>query len=470
MRNLRLTTASVPLAALAVLLVCARVSLGIEIHGVQEAALDLPRVNAVIQPAEGGDPYSYENIFGGESINISPFLDTGSSGVIVSVAFGDAMELPTEGGVTFFDVGVGGATEFDVTPPLNVRIARSTSLEVDNPDTFMTVYDQAYGPMRLAVGPTNVSPDPVSDPLNVFGMPVMMGKTVVIDPKPLNDLSDFLHTFIYEPGTPFVPELANEDPGIPSTSHQVKLSYGDFERFTETTPPGAEPPLLNHNPFIGPNPLLQLQDNPPVDNTPPVEVAFSGLRVSGSFLFDTGAAASFISTGLAAAVNVRYSDELGGDPQLEIFDPENPELPGTVIENQFLASIQGIGGVVTLAGFYLDEMLLYTLQGSLDPNDPNNIRYVGAPMLVGDITVLDPVTLDSLTLDGVFGMNFLVASIALDFGDARESAFNWITFDEPTGILGLDLVEVPEPSSIAMALCGLIALAGYAWRRRQRRK
>src|SRR5206468_489843 len=46
--------------------------------------------------------------------------------------------------------------------------------------------------------------------------------------------------------------------------------------------------------------------------------------------------------------------------------------------------------------------------------------------------------------DGVFGMNFLVSSTPLDSTDPlalfqpSQGFFNWITFDEPNGILGLN--------------------------------
>ena len=63
---------------------------------------------------------------------------------------------------------------------------------------------------------------------------------------------------------------------------------------------------LAANPFIGPNPLLKLQTNPPVDNTPPVSIAEGTYSSTGSFLFDTGAAASFISQAEANAVHVHY--------------------------------------------------------------------------------------------------------------------------------------------------------------------
>ena len=391
--------------------------------------------------------------------------------MIISHDSAQTLGLPSVPGVTFSDVGVGGTTNFDVSQPLTVRVAPYTALDVDNMATYQTVYDQAYPSMRLELGPTNVNPDPLSDPLDVFGMPVMMGKTVVMDPTPVNDLSDLMHTFIYEPGTPFNPAAVDTNPGIPTTNHHVQLSYGDFSRFNEVTPAGSPVPVIAHNPFIGPNPVLQLEDNPPADNTPGVDISFGGHQASGSFLLDTGAAVSFISSDMAAQLDVRYVDGsiLSGAPQLEVFDPDHPELPGVPIGQQFEVPIQGIGGTVNLAGFYLDAMMLQTLEGSVLPDDPNNIRYLGAPVVVHDVEVADPITGQSLILDGVFGMNFMSASIALDLGDARASPFRWITLDEPGGILGLDVVAtVPEPSTCVLAGAGLLVLLGAAIRRRRR--
>ena len=46
-------------------------------------------------------------------------------------------------------------------------------------------------------------------------------------------------------------------------------------------------------------------------------------------------------------------------------------------------------------------------------NDPNHLHYHGAPVLVNDISVADPLTGHSLTLDGIFGMNLLTGSVDL---------------------------------------------------------
>ena len=257
------------------------------------------------------------------------------------------------------------------------------------------------------------------------------------------------------------------------TSHHVRLSYGDFSRFTQTI--GGEGPQLNHNPLIGPNPLLQLDPNPPVDDTPPVGLSYGGQHTSATMLFDTGAIASFLSGGLAASLHVRYSTQVSdnGDPLLETFDPLTDEGTLIPLDKQFVLPIAGIDGEgSSLAGFYLESLVLHTVEGSLDDANPNNIRYLGAPVLVlqDDILLTDPMTQQSVVLDGIFGSNFFLASASLDLEDASESPYRWVTFDEPNGILGLDVAFVPEPGSYALAGGGAMLLGWYALRRRMRTK
>lgn len=70
---------------------------------------------------------------------------------------------------------------------------------------------------------------------------------------------------------------------------------------------------------------------------------------------------------------------------------------------------------------------------------------LGPPVLVQDITATKGS--QSITLDGDFGMNFLVGSIglsgtnldSLQIGASLPGAFDWVTFDEAAGTLGLSL-------------------------------
>src|ERR1041385_6304222 len=104
----------------------------------------------------------------------------------------------------------------------------------------------------------------------------MQNKVVVFDPKPVNSFLDTMRTYIYNPGTPFSPNEADTNPGIPNVSRHVKLSFGDFSRFTDVTPAGAPGPTLANNPFIGPNPVLALDPKAPADNTPGITITYSG--------------------------------------------------------------------------------------------------------------------------------------------------------------------------------------------------
>ena len=139
---------------------------------------------------------------------------------------------------------------------------------------------------------------------------------------------------------------------------------------------------------------------------------------TGSWLFDTGA----------------------------VLHPNRIGMPG-----QFTLTIGGIGGSTTVSGFFADSLVVPTIEG-----DP--LEYLPAPMLVADITVVDPNTQEVITLDGVFGMNYLVASLFVDgfiFGDLVGGPFEWLVFDQTTGILGLTFdpnLEIPEPILAAWLL------------------
>jgi hypothetical protein len=292
--------------------------------------------------------------------------------------------------------------------------------------------------------------------VNVFGTPVMKGKVAVMDARPLNTLQfDTMRTYLYNPNTPYNAAANDSDPGIPNTTRSIKLSYGVFDSFTKTgtldnsgnlvpftgAQLAANQPTLAHNPFIGPNPLA-----PAGDPTPPIKITYGNLSTSGSFLLDTGAGASMISTRLASQLDVRYVAGTQGtdNPQLETYDPAHPDNPGTVIGNQFQLAIGGVGGTTTLSGFYLNSMLVRTTQGNAaNDNDPKHLRFLQAPVLVNDVKLND-----STSLDGIFGMNFLVASVLTqneDFGGEivpfpvalAPGAFDWISFDEPNGLLNL---------------------------------
>jgi hypothetical protein len=106
---------------------------------------------------------------------------------------------------------------------------------------------------------------------------------------------------------------------------------------------------------------------------------------------------------------------------------------------QFTLTVGGVGGTKKSAGFFLDTLVIPTRE-----NDP--IVYKKAPVFVTDISVEDPRTKQKRTLDGIFGMNFLVASAHVteaalmpDIGKLTAGPYDAIVFDEPAKVLGLKL-------------------------------
>lgn len=451
------------------LLPLARPAGALDILGVQPAALDQPRVNALLRrpgpPVSG--PLTGTDVLGDQTFNISAFLDTGASGVVLSEQTADLLGVQRSAGALFEDIGIAGTAQFHVSEPLRVDVAPSTPFaDINNPATAATVYAQRFGPLRSQIGPLSLS-NPLLEGTDILGMPAMQGKVVVMDPKPLDTLLDVMRTYVYDPGTAFRPGTAESDPGIPATNRTIALSYTSFDRFTRLTPASAEGPAQRPNPFVGPDPVAKLDPNAPVDHTPGVTLTLGDKHTTGSFLLDTGAAASVISRAQALNLNVRYR---AGTTSLEVFDPASPAELGTLLENQFVLTLSGVGGDQTASGFFLDSLLVRTQQGNpADDDDPAHLRYMGAPVLVADISLKDPLTGEVLTLDGLFAMNLLVASIfvsedPLTFGEINPSAFRWIVFDQPDGILALDVAAVPEPQTWVLVLVGTVLLA---WRHKR---
>ena len=400
-----------------------------KIEGVRAASLDQPRIFLNLRadpkapplgtPADDGKQAEKksDSFFGDLGLDapspsvIEAFLDTGASGILLSAPTADALKVAAEQSadgspVTFADVGVGGSEAFSVSVPLYVSTAPYSSAS-DGGTPAM--YAAPVGPARLQLRRGGGLLDTLMGGVDVAGMPVMVGKVVVIDCRPTNTLTDVLRTSIVPPG----------DPSIPKTDVTVPLTYVPFARFTQTTPATAAPPALAANPMIGPNPL-----DPP-DRATPVTFAYDGKTVTGTMLLDTGAAASMLSTAAAAKLGVTY----GAD---------GSTLLGVPKDRQFTLPIGGVGGQKNVAGFYLDALVLPATAG-----EP--ITYVKAPVLVNDISVVDAKTGQKVTLDGVFGMNFLVASAEVsggllpDIGELVAGPYSFVVIDHKAGELRLAL-------------------------------
>jgi hypothetical protein len=405
-----------------------------EIEGVQPAALDQPRINVLVRTEANGKPLMAK-ANGEEGFNIEAFLDTGASGLLLSKQTADALHVQAEMAIgadaksqpiVFTDVGVAGGDKFHVSQPLFFSFAPfHPHAAVEDPGS----YKVTVGPVRAQISTSVGLLEMLGGGLDVVGMPAMQGKVMVIDAKPVNTFSDTMRTYLYPAGTKYNDEHANDDPGIPVTHRHIRLSYASFAGFTTTTPPNGARPDIAANPFVGPNPLAKLHPNERVDAIPLIALKHGAKTTQGSWLLDTGAAASMISQQQAARLGITYVKGTYGSG--------SPKLAGVPEKDQFTLTIGGIGGQKKSAGFFIEELRIPTLEGK-------PIIYKGAPMLVADITVEDPKTKQKFTLDGVLGMNFLVASANVkegllpDIGKMTAGPFRWIVFDQAKGLLGVE--------------------------------
>ena len=398
---------------------------------VSDFAFSQPLINYFVRGTPNGPPAAFDDGTGNISINRSAFLDTGTSGIILSKETTDTLDIfkETSNGspVTFTDIGISGGSNFYVSEPLYFGIASTNDPNADPPQqpngTYdLSAYTQNYGPFVNELNPTADPNNFFGDYTDIFGMPAMQGKVVVMDPTiTYTQLAD-MSTYIYNPGTPYNAAQRDTNPGIPTANMlSVKMSYGNFAPYTELNPPNATPPVLFPNPIIGPNPLHAIDPGVPVDTTtPPVEFSNGSYSATGSFLFDTGAQISFMSQNEAANLHIHYKPGtyLSQDPQL-VDDNGNP------VPNQEQIPIEGVDGqVVNAAAFVMDSLTLQTQQGV-------QIRFTGVPIMVLDVGVTDFNTGQTLILDGDFGANFLMASM----NGGNDAAFNFITFDQPNGLL-----------------------------------
>ncbi len=437
-RRLIFLGAKCALLSLLLLLAISQAAPALTIEGSLSYAIDQPRIYAALRLPGETAPMSgtVEDMLGNtvETFTIQAYFDTGASGVLLSDSTANMLEVPRLADVTFEDVGIAGADEFGVSDELFVHLATfgGDTTGIDDPASFATTYNQQFGPLRAQISqPTTI---PGLEGTDVFGMPLFIDKTVVMDMRAVNQILGTMVTSVHNSGEVIA--------GLPAATRTVATSYGDFSRFTQTLQTSTGNPLdsavfgptLVHNPFIGPDPD---PTGPPDPDAPAgITVETNGVTTTSSWLLDTGAGLSMLSEEQANIHGVRYrvGHEAGSeDPLLEY------SSDGSLVPNQYQLQVGGIGGSINVAGFHLDKMSVPTIEGE-------SIDYLSAPVSVLDITLLDPLTQETLTLDGVFGMNNLLASATIEGGfptDIRSGAYDFVSFDEPSGVLSLVLHYPP---------------------------
>ncbi len=429
----------------------------VDISGVLPVAADQPQTMALLEDPSTGAVLYGSGAYAG-TYAIQAYLDTGTSSILLSQETASALGvgLATSGGqnVTITDVALGGTDTYYVSTPYNVLTA-PFSVNVDttigNPPPPVSSFGIPVNSAAMEVSqqPANA----LIGPIDIMGMPVMEGNVTVFYLAPANNVTNLnnlqeTQTWIYKSGTPYNPSTLTTNPGIVPTQYQVQMSFASFSQYTTVTPSTASGPMQDANPFIGPNPVTGANTN-----IPPVTISYTEATPTGtvtntstgSFLFDTGAQASFISQAEAAKLGVSVLTDSSGNPYLV------DSATGQMLANQFVLPLTGAGGAsINAAGFYLDSLTLKTLQGV-------DITFNGAPVLVQNLSLTDPTTGQTLTLDGDLGMNFFEPSMTADLSQLNATPFSWMTFDQPNGLLGLSLI--PEPSTIVLLAVAMAAIA-----------
>jgi hypothetical protein len=119
-----------------------------------------------------------------------------------------------------------------------------------------------------------------------------------------------------------------------------------------------------------------------------------------------------------------------------------------------------------------------TLEGDpLVDSDPDHLNFVSAPVFVHDIELMDPVTLDTFTFDGVLGTNYLFGSGDLSALSGfpvpfREGPFEWLVLDLAASVPTLGVIfpaplPVPLPPGFHWVAAALLGALGV---RRLRRR
>ena len=390
------------------------------IDGMFEAALDLPRVlfllkrdpnEPALEPIGGSeDPwdwdwdFDWDDIFGydsfdmddlfGDSLDLDlglgnfelnwAFLDTGVSSILLSKETATLMGLEIDPNGQYVDPGVAGEEHFDISEPLYIGVA-----DYDDPDPEDQSHYMITGPYRAMVK-QNEAEGLLAEPYDLLGMPVMFGKTVVFNTRAPSNL-EYFTARIKEPN----------DPAIPEVDFEVPIR---FEKYVMPNDPRQIPPL----------PVLAY--NPVIDD---IIIEDSNYASIGTFLFDTGGSISLISE--AQAMNLGLIDSNG----VPVREPDYSVPIGGI----------GEGDSVEVLGYIIDQLIVPTLNGY-------NLVYLNARVGVLDISVLDEVTGEPITLDGIFGSNFLVATMDMATWDLADTPFENVVLDTRRAVLGFDVNDI----------------------------
>ncbi len=455
------------------------------ILGVGNGALDLPKMQAIFRPqstagvASTSDPLSSDlgdlaDLFAdlpgfedfGSSLGLNEFAiegytDTGASTVLIGGFTALSYGLDQLPNVVFEDVGIGGAEQFGVSARYTVQMPLANPAEINSdPANFIhTVPDIHTSIKGLGEG---IDAGDLIDPIdqiiasyfdfNVYGMPLLENKTLVMDARGLNQfmyaedvesltLEPAIATMLYDNSAPapaWDPSNTG-NPGRPDAEQAdfiFDLEFADFGGFTQTfdpTDPNAVPngPSLSHNPMVGGN--LPASVNETIDDrddVPGVSLSFDGQTTEGSFLFDTGGSISVMSSAKAGDIGIVFDE---GQGRFE--DSQGVPLSD---DRAFSIQVSGVGGTTDLNGYILDRLDLPGYRMVNGEEVPELFTVFDVPIVIADIGITDPDTNEEFILDGVFGMNLLFGTTFIDGAidptlvdlALIPGAFNYVTYDE----------------------------------------
>lgn len=198
----------------AVLFICLlnlQSALAIDIPGTRSASFGLPEANVVFRPSAGALPYQGFDVFDLDVlINLRMVFDTGASGIILGTEPAQQIGIPVAEfpvgdpnavDVVFADVGIGGDTLFGVSDTLHMSLGHFT---LEPPAEYVpgiTTYPREYPDIRLQLGPEGLFDGVVGRLVlaGIVGMPAMLDKISVIQPKLAETFADTIHTYVYDP-------------------------------------------------------------------------------------------------------------------------------------------------------------------------------------------------------------------------------------------------------------------------------
>ncbi len=398
---------------------------------VHSNSLDQPRLDAVLtRNGEVVEDMMY-NAWTGE-MEMMPavfraFIDTGASGFAISnlhVGENDHDDIPSfhfTGGEflgEYTNLGLGGEEIGDVVGEFGLRIRNGPvdpfGMAAEFIEEFVPYEDDFRLWSRRAPGVGEVNEIDMGDwiyeltsPINIIGMPVIEQRVMVMN---------WVRNELLEESFPDARELQTHlldkgDGEIPETNVTLDLEMRDFV---------GDPASGEMNPTSSRNPLVKdvtITHDPERDS------------VTGDWLFDTGAGASFISFDWAQAIGLIP----GEFEDLESYVVVHEDAGGIV------SQVGGIGpDIVTVPVLELNELRVPAREGF-------DLVWQNVRLLV-----FEHEELAELDLEGIFGMNLVGPSVTLD-----ASVFDGVNVSDPELLLMFfEDISPPPVTSMVFEVTG----------------